>query len=79
MPTIKSTGGAAFTGFLGRSDWCCRISAQLNLAGGWKIDFESFLRDNAGAIEIVLEPEIGGERVMRCRGDNAVFEDVAGG
>src|SRR5580692_2370133 len=26
----------------------------------------------------MVEPNVGGERVMRCRGDNAVFQGVAG-
>ena len=36
------------------------------------------MRDDAGAVEGVVEPEIGGERVVRGGGDDAVFEGVAG-
>jgi hypothetical protein len=43
-----------------------------------EIEFEEFSRDDAGAVEGVIEPEIGGERVMRCGGDDTVFEEVVG-
>ena len=45
---------------------------------GGKIKFENFLRDDAGAVEGVVEPEVGGERVVGRGGDDAVFEGVAG-
>ncbi len=34
--------------------------------------------DHAGTVESVIEPEIGGERVVRGRGDDAIFEEVVG-
>ena len=44
----------------------------------WKIEFEIFFGDDAGAVEGVIEPEIGGEWMMSCGSDDAVFEEVAG-
>src|SRR6266404_3110162 len=45
----------------------------------WRyIYFKNFVRHNSSAIEGVIEPEIGGKRMMRRRGDNAIFENVAG-
>ena len=41
------------------------------------LEFE-LVRDDTGAVEGVVEPEVGGERVMRDSGDDAVFEIVAG-
>ncbi len=35
--------------------------------------------DDAGAVEGVVEPEVGGEGVVRGSGDDSIFEIVAGG
>ncbi len=35
--------------------------------------------DDAGAVEGVVEPEVGGEGVVRGGGEDTVFEEVAGG
>ena len=35
--------------------------------------------DDARAVESVVDPEIGGERMVRGGGDDAIFEGVAGG
>ena len=43
----------------------------------WKVEGEEFVGDDAGAVEGVVEPEVGSERVMRGCGDDAVFEGVA--
>jgi len=43
-----------------------------------QIESEGLFRDDAGAIEIVIEPEIRCERGVRCRRDDAIFEDVGG-
>jgi len=43
-----------------------------------QVEFEDFLGDDAGAVEGVVEPEVGGEGVMRGGGDDAVFEGVPG-
>jgi hypothetical protein len=51
----------------------------LDLAGGRQVEFEDFVGDDAGAVEGVVEPEVGGEGVVRGGGDDAVFEVVAGG
>src|SRR6266699_131472 len=50
---------------------------------GWvqmarQVEFEDFLGDDAGAVEGVVEPEVGGEGGMRGGGDDAVFAGVAG-
>ncbi len=37
------------------------------------------LSDDAGTVEGVVEPEVGGQGVMRDSGDDTVFEGVAGG
>ncbi len=39
---------------------------------------KDFLRDDAGAVEGVVEPEVGRQGMMRDRGDDAVFEGVGG-
>jgi hypothetical protein len=54
------------------------LDVKLNFAGGWNVDFEVLLGDDAGAVEGVVEPEVGSERVMGDGGDDAVFEEVAG-
>src|SRR5258708_23209985 len=59
--------------------WCRRIDSELDLSRRRDNDLEDFLGDDAGAVEGVLEPEVGGKRVMRRGGDDAVFEVVAGG
>ena len=51
----------------------------MDLTGGGKVELEDFLGDDAGAVEGMVEPEVGGKRVMRRGGDDAVFEVVAGG
>ena len=51
---------------------------KLNFAGGRDIDFEVLLGDDAGAIKGVVEPEVGGERVMGDGRNDAVFEEVTG-
>ncbi len=51
---------------------------HLNLWGSGEVDLEEFLRDDAGAVEGVVEPEVGGQRVVSRGGDDAVFEEVAG-
>ena len=43
-----------------------------------KIDFKDFLGDDTGTVERVVEPKVGGERVMRSSSDDAIFEVVAG-
>jgi len=43
-----------------------------------EVELKDFLRDDAGAVEGVVEPEVGGERMVRGGGDDAVFEEVAG-
>ena len=43
-----------------------------------KVDLENLFGKDAGAVEGVIEPEVGGERVVRGGGDDAVFEEVAG-
>ncbi|SRR6266851_413290 len=45
---------------------------------GREVEFENLLRDNAGTVEGVVEPEVGGEGVVGRGGDDAVFEGVAG-
>ena len=49
------------------------------MAGRRDVELEDFLRGDAGAVEGVVEPEIGCERVVGNGGDYAVFESVAGG
>jgi len=51
---------------------------KLNFAARGDVDVEEFLGDDAGAVEGVVEPKVGGQRVMRYRGDDAVFEIVPG-
>ncbi len=51
---------------------------ELDLSGGWEIQFEDFLGDDAGAVEGVVEPEVGGEGMVSRSGDDAIFEGVAG-
>ena len=34
--------------------------------------------DDAGAVECMVEPKVGSQRVVHRGGDDAVFEDVAG-
>ena len=46
---------------------------------GGDVDFKDFVGDDAGAIEIVVEPEIGGEGMMGRRGHDVVFQVVARG
>lgn len=41
-----------------------------------EVEVEDLFRYDAGAIEIVIEPEIRRQRGMRCCGDDAIFEDV---
>src|SRR2546426_9910390 len=36
------------------------------------------MEDDSGAVEGVVEPEVGGEGVVRSGGDDAIFEVVAG-
>jgi hypothetical protein len=55
-----------------------RVNANLDLARGREVEFEKFLGNDAGAIEGVVEPEIGGEGMMGGGGDDAIFEEVAG-
>src|SRR5258708_31051360 len=45
---------------------------------GGQNDLKVFFRDDAGAVEGVVEPEVGRERMVRCCGDDAVFEEVGG-
>ncbi len=44
----------------------------------WEVEFEDFMGDDAGAVEGMIEPEVGGEGMVRNGGDDAVFEEVAG-
>ena len=41
-------------------------------------DLKMLFGDDAGAVEGVVEPEVGGEGMVSCCGDDAVFEEVAG-
>ena len=50
---------------------------NLGLARGGKVEFEDFLEDDAGAVEGVVEPEVGSEGMVGGGGDDAVFEGVA--
>ena len=43
-----------------------------------EVEVEDLFGDDAGAIEIVIEPEVGSQGRMRRCGDHAVFEDVGG-
>ena len=52
---------------------------NLHLARGGDIELKDFLGNDAGAVERVVEPEVGGEGVVRGGGEDAVFEEVAGG
>lgn len=49
---------------------------DLSLRG--KFELEDFSGDDTGAVEDVVEPEIGSEGMMRCGGDDAIVELVAG-
>ena len=42
------------------------------------VEFEALVGDDTGAIEGVVEPEVGSQRMMSGGGDNTVFESVAG-
>ncbi len=76
MPLIN---GHATCSRLKWERWCRRIDSELDLSRRRDNDLEDFLGDDAGAVEGVVEPEVGGERVVRRGGDDAVFEVVAGG
>src|SRR6266851_822001 len=43
-----------------------------------EVELEDFLGDDAGAVEGVVEPEVGGEGMVGDSGDDAVFKVVAG-
>ncbi len=78
FPAVSCTGGITLARFFvgrGGSQW---VDANLHLTRGGEVELEDLLGDDAGAVESMVEPEVGGERVMRGRGDDAVFEDVAG-
>ena len=51
---------------------------QLNLLPGGHVDLEEFLGDDSGAVERVVEPEVGGQGALLGDSDDAVFEDVGG-
>jgi len=57
--------------------WSTWINANLQLRQRRQIEIEDFLGDDAGAVEGIVEPEVGSERMMRGGGDDAVFERVA--
>src|SRR5437016_10460837 len=77
MPTIDDMSVRSTLGFddlvrgFGRD-------MKLNFAARGDVDVEKFLGDDAGAVESVVEPEVGGKRVMRYGGHDAVFEIVPG-
>jgi hypothetical protein len=53
------------------------LDVEVNYQRGRDIDFKVLLGNDAGAVEGVVEPEVGGQGMMRSSGDNAVFEEVA--
>ncbi len=75
MPLIN---GHATCSRLKWERWCRRIDSELDLSCRRDNDLEDFLGDDAGAVEGMVEPEVGGERVVGGGGDDAVFEVVAG-
>ena len=54
------------------------LNVKLHFPGGWDVDFEVLLGDDAGAVEGVVEPEVRGEGMMGDSGNDAVFEEVTG-
>ena len=48
------------------------------MARSRKVELEDFLGDDAGAVESMVEPKVGSQRVVHRGGDDAVFEEVAG-
>src|SRR5260370_5279356 len=75
---MESSCSITFAGFLGGIRRCIRIDMHLNFWGGREIECEDFLGDDAGAVEGMIEPKVGGEGRVRSGGDAAVFESVAG-
>src|SRR4029077_15635135 len=55
-----------------------RVDGRRDLQGRRKVQSEDFLRDDARAVESVIEPEIGGQWMMSCASNDEVFEEVAG-
>ena len=55
------------------------IETDFRFSRNWHINFEDLFTDDAGAVEGVVEPEVGGEGMVGGGGDDAVFEIVAGG
>jgi len=55
----------------------CNGSKGLRVARGRQIYLKGFLRDDPFTREVVGKPEVGSERVVGSRCDDAVFEDVA--
>src|SRR5262249_48107581 len=56
-----------------------RIEMELKLMSEFRyVEFEALVGDDTGAIEGVVEPEVGSQRMMSGGGDNTVFESVAG-
>src|SRR5258708_6023771 len=76
MPLIN---GHATCSRLKWERWCRRIDSELDLSRRRDNDLEDFVGDDAGAVEGMVEPEVGGERVAGGGGDDTVFEVVAGG
>ncbi len=79
LPAIDAAGGVAFARFFVGLGGSRRVDVNLHLARSRDIDIEVLLADDSAAVEGVVEPEVGGEGVMGDGGDNAVFEEVAGG
>ena len=78
LPAIDGAGGVPLARLLVRRCGSRRVNANLDLARGRQVEFENLLGNDAGAVEGVVEPEIGGEGMMRGGGDDAIFEEVAG-
>src|SRR5229473_697675 len=57
---------------------CSWVYANFVFPRCGKVDLENLFGNDAGAVEGVIEPEVGGERVTSGGGDDAVFEEVAG-
>ena len=58
---------------------CGRVNTNRQRGDFRKVEVEDLLRDDAGAVEGVVEPEVGGEGMVGGDGNDTVFEEVVGG